>query len=86
MSDAVMSDKRSHEPEGYELRIGRHLDDHWAAWFEDLALTRETDGTTTLRGPVTDQAALHGLLMKIRDLGATLISVRALDGSGDPIA
>ncbi len=69
------------EPGNYELRVGRHLDDHWTEWFGNLALTREKDGTTTLRGPVPDQAALHGLLIKVRDLGITLISVRAIDGS-----
>jgi hypothetical protein len=67
------------EPSSYELRVGRHLDDHWTEWFGNLTLTREADGTTTLRGPVPDQAALHGLLIKVRDLGMTLISVRAID-------
>ncbi|MFC0682774.1 hypothetical protein ACFFGH_33500 [Lysobacter korlensis] len=66
------------EPGGYELRVGRHLDDHWTEWFGNLALTRESDGTTTLRGPVADQAALHGLLIKVRDLGMTLISVQPI--------
>ena len=65
----------------YELRIGGHLDDHWSAWLDDLALTRETDGTTTLRGAVADQAQLHSLLNKVRDLGATLISVEAIDSA-----
>jgi hypothetical protein len=73
-----------HEPGSYELRVGRHLDDHWTEWFGNLALTREPDGTTTLRGPVPDQAALHGLLIKVRDLGITLISVRAIDASTAP--
>jgi hypothetical protein len=67
------------EPGGYELRIGRHLDDRWADWFGDLAMTREPDGTTTLRGRVADQAALHGILGKIRDLGMVLLAVRAID-------
>ena len=66
------------EPGGYELRVGRHLDDHWADWFGGLTLTREPDGTTTLRGAVADQAALHGLLIKIRDLGIALLSVQAI--------
>ncbi len=59
----------------YEIRIGGHLDDHWSAWLDGLTVTRETDGTTTLRGPVSDQAQLHGLLAKVRDLGAPLISL-----------
>ncbi len=71
------------EPGSYELRLSRHLDDHWAEWFGNLALTRESDGTTTLRGPVADQAALHGLLIKVRDLGVTLISVRPIDEPTD---
>ena len=65
------------EPDGYELRVDRHLDDRWAEWFGDLTITREPDGTTTLRGPVADQAALHGILIKIRDLGMVLLAVRA---------
>jgi hypothetical protein len=52
------------------------------AWFDDPTLSREIDGTTTLRGPVPDQAALHGLLAKVRDLGVTLISVEVIDASG----
>jgi hypothetical protein len=66
-------------PARYELRVDGHLDDRWTAWFDDLTLTRESDGTTTLRGLVPDQAALHGLLAKVRDLGATLISVEVID-------
>jgi hypothetical protein len=68
-----------HAPTHYELRLAGHLDEHWAAWFGDVTLTRETDGTTTLRGIVADQADLHGLLAKVRDLGATLISVNTID-------
>jgi hypothetical protein len=66
-------------PAKYELRIDGHLDEHWSAWFGGLTLIREDDGTTTLRGAVTDQAELHGLLAKIRDLGAPLLSVRTSD-------
>lgn len=62
-------------PVGYVVRIAGHLDAHWSAWFGDFTLTRETDGTTTLRGLVADQAELHGLLVKVRDLGVTLLSV-----------
>ena len=65
-------------PAGYRLRVDGHLDQRWSAWFDDLTLTRETDGTTSLTGAVTDQAELHGLLVKIRDLGITLISVEVI--------
>ena len=63
----------------YELRLEGHLDQHWSTWFDGLTLTHEDDGTTTLRGAVRDQAELHGLLAKVRDLGATLISVTRLE-------
>jgi hypothetical protein len=65
-------------PAGYQLRIDGYLDDHWSAWFDDLTLIHESDGTTSLRGEVSDQAQLHGLLSKIRDLGVTLISVEPI--------
>ena len=67
------------QPLGYEVRVGGHLDEHWAVWFGVRALTHEDDCTTVLRGDVTDQAQLHGILAKVRDLGATLISVTPLD-------
>ena len=66
----------------YELRVEGHLDGHWSAWFGGLTLIREDDGTTTLRGAVTDQAELHGLLAKVRDLGAPLLSVNTCDAPG----
>lgn len=56
-----------------------HLDEHWSTWFGDPTLIREDDGTTTLRGTVTDQAELYGLLTKVRDLGVPLISVDTSD-------
>lgn len=62
----------------YEIKIKGHLDDRWADWFEDLTFTHESDGTTTLYGPIADQAALHGVLNGIRDLGLTLISVHRM--------
>jgi hypothetical protein len=58
-----------------EIRFKGHLDARWARWFEGLSFTHESDGTTVLRGPVADQAALHGLLGKVRDLGLPLVSV-----------
>jgi hypothetical protein len=65
-------------PSRYRIRVAGHLDHHWSAWFGDLALTREGDGTTCIVGLVSDQAQLHGLLTKVRDLGVTLISVECL--------
>lgn len=63
----------------YQIRVDGHLDDRWVAWFDGLDLTHEGDGTTTLRGPVVDQTALHGLLQRIRDLGLPLVSVTTID-------
>ncbi len=60
----------------YEIKIKGHLDNRWTDWFEGLTFTHESDGTTTLHGPVIDQAALHGILNGIRDLGLSLISVQ----------
>jgi hypothetical protein len=70
---------QGHEPSAYRLQVDGHLDQHWSPWFGDLTLTHQDDGTTSLAGPVTDQAQLHGLLTKIRDLGITLISVQVVD-------
>ena len=61
--------------ENYEIRLKGHLDVRWADWFDGLTLTRESDGTTVLGGSVVDQAALHGVLGKVRDLGLPLIAV-----------
>ena len=58
----------------YEIRVSGRLESRWAAWFDGMTLTSASDGTTTLHGPV-DQAALHGLLKKVRDTGMPLISV-----------
>jgi hypothetical protein len=65
--------------ENYEIRVKGHLAARWADWFDGLTLTQESDGTTLLSGPVVDQAALHGLLGKVRDLGLPLIAVRRRD-------
>jgi hypothetical protein len=74
-----MNRREPYTPLDYELRIEGHLDDYWSDWFGGMTLNREDDGTTTLRGAVTDQAELYGLLAKVRDLGATLISVNTVD-------
>lgn len=70
---------RADAPTAYQLRVGGHLDQHWSTWFVGFTLTHEDDGTTTLWGEVTDQAELHGLLAKVRDLGVPLIAVQAVD-------
>ena len=72
---------RGRGPISYEIRVLGHLDPHWTTWFDGLTLTQEDDGTTSLRGVVTDQAELHGLLAKVRDLGATLVSVTPVDAA-----
>ncbi len=59
----------------YEIRVKGHLDARWSAWFDGLSLTINSDGTTAISGPVADQAALHGLLQKLRDVGMPLISI-----------
>ena len=62
----------------YEIRLKEHLDDHWSDRFEGLAVSHLEDGTTLLVGPVRDQAALHGLLGRVRDLGLTLLAVTCI--------
>ena len=68
----------------YEIRLAGHLDDRWAATLGDLTLTRLEDGTTRLTGPVADQAQLHGLLSRIRDLGAPLLTLGTVDPAPGP--
>ncbi|MFN8028401.1 MAG: hypothetical protein U0W40_19190 [Acidimicrobiia bacterium] len=67
----------------YEIRVTGHLDARWAAWFDGLTLTSGDDGTTVLTGPVVDQAALHGVLNKLRDLGLPLVAVTQLRTGGN---
>ncbi len=67
------------DPPRYEIRLRGRLDPRWSTWFGGMTLTTADDGTTALRGPVTDQTALHGLLQKVRDLGVPLVSVTPLE-------
>jgi hypothetical protein len=73
----------------YEIRLAGHLDDHWAATLANLTLVRLDDGTTSLTGPIVDQAQLHGVLARVRDLGIPLLTLRTLDRadttSQDPV-
>jgi len=66
-------------PTSYEIRVVGHLPSQWADWFEGLTITPEEDGDTLLTGPAIDQAALHGLLKKVRDLGLSLVSVSSIE-------
>ncbi|MGO8887769.1 MAG: hypothetical protein ACLPUO_13525 [Streptosporangiaceae bacterium] len=70
---------RPHDTGRYEIRLKGHLDARWAAWFDGLTIAHDGDGTTLIHGPVADQAALHGLLQKTRDLGLPLISVTQVE-------
>ncbi len=74
-----MIDTPTSNTQYYEIRLKGHLDDGWAEWFEGLTITLEDNGDTLLTGPLVDQAALHGLLKKVRDLGMPLVSVCPLE-------
>ncbi len=85
------STDEQHQPGRYAIHLQGRLDARWAAWFDGLSLTHEADGTTLIHGPVVDQAALHGVLQRVRDLGLPLLSVMRVgpeqasgsDGDGD---
>ena len=75
-----MTDRQTSTPDRsgagrYEIRLTGHLDAHWSTWFDGLIVSHQDDGTTLITGPVVDQAALHGLIGRVRDLGLPLVSV-----------
>lgn len=75
MSNDLEPETDSNQPLVYQIRVKSHLGSDWTDWFEGLTITLEDNGDTLLTGPVVDQAALYGLLRKVRDLGVLLISV-----------
>jgi hypothetical protein len=79
MSETHETTTEYDQPWRCEIRLKGHLDERWADWFEGLTITHEDNGETRLTGPVVDQAALHGFLRKVRDLGLPLISVNRLE-------
>jgi hypothetical protein len=79
MSEPHPSTEDHHKPGLYEIRLKGHLDARWAESFEHMSFTHASDGTTILSGPIVDQAALYGLLRKVRDLGLPLLSVMQVD-------
>ncbi len=66
----------------YEIRIQGHLDQHWSVWFDGLTISNESDGSTLLRGPLVDEAALHGVLIKVRDLALPLLALKRVAAHG----
>ena len=80
MPDKRGQDRETDQPMIYQIRIKGHLGRQWEGRFEELRITLEDNGSTLLTGPVVDQAALHGILRKIRDLGTTLLSLNSVPG------
>ena len=71
-------------PLTYQIRVQGHLSARLAAWFEGLAIANESNGEATLTGPVRDQAELHGLIARVRDLNLSLVSIRQMPAGGEP--
>jgi hypothetical protein len=86
MSETHAASARRGEAGRYEIRLEGHLDARWSEWFDGLTLTRDGDGTTLLAGRVVDQAALHGLLQRVRDTGLRLVSVTHIEPEHAPLA
>ena len=79
MANDLKQKKDPSQPMIYQIRIEGHLDDQWTDWFSGLAIALEENGDTLLSGPIADQAALFGLLKKVRDLGMPLVSVKRIE-------
>jgi hypothetical protein len=87
----MASAEASEQPDGearpgsqaYQIRVKGHLNSRWSGWFEGLAISHQDDGTTLLSGAIVDQPALHGLIIKIRDLGLPLLSVERMGKDGE---
>ena len=77
--------RQTRKPDEYQIHIQGHLDPQWSDWFENMTLTHNPDGTTTLTGPVVDQSALYGLLDKLRDLGLQLVAVNRVGSESEKI-
>ena len=69
----------------YEIRLKGHLEARWVKWFDGLTITLDENGNTLLSGPVADQAALHGLLKRVRDLGLPLLSVNSVEPDAEEV-
>ena len=80
-----MIDTPTSNAQYYEIRLKGHLEARWVKWFDGLAIRLEEDGNTLLSGPVADQAALHGLLKKVRDLGLPLLSVNSVEPDAEEV-
>ncbi len=79
----MIEEPKRNSPTIYKIKIKGRLENHWTDWFEGLVFTYEKDSTTTIQGPLPDQAALHSILLKIRDLNLTLISVTEVGPNAD---
>ncbi len=77
MSETTRDDQR--DAGWYEIRLKGHLESRWVAWFDGMSLTSESGGITIIHGHVVDQAALHGLLQKVRDVGLPLVSITQVE-------
>jgi hypothetical protein len=79
MADRPTPTPHPDEAGRYEIRLTGHLDAHWATWFDGLIVSHGSDGSTVISGPIADQAALHGVLQRVRDLGLPLVSVTRIE-------